>query len=61
MNALWTDYDENNRLILPSLSDIIKQYTEAKAIQQQNEPMTSVEFDLIDVTDFLQAIPTAIP
>jgi hypothetical protein len=43
------------------LSDIIKQYTEAKAIQQQNEPTASVEFDQINVTDFLPAIPTAIP
>jgi hypothetical protein len=55
------DYDENDRPILPSLSDIIKQYTEAKAIQQQNEPTSSVAFDPINVTDFLQAIPTAIP
>jgi hypothetical protein len=54
------DYDENDRPILSSLSDIIKQYTEATAIQQQNEPTTSVEFDPIDVTDFLPAIPTAI-
>ena len=55
------DYDENDRPILPSLSDIIKQYTEAKAVQQQNEPTTSAAFDLIDVTDFLPALPTAIP
>jgi hypothetical protein len=55
------DYDENDRPILPSLSDITKQYTEAKAIQQLNEPTTSVAFDLINITDFLPAIPTAIP
>jgi hypothetical protein len=55
------DYDENDRPILPSLPDIIKQYTEAKAIQQQNELTTSIEFDPINVTDFLPAIPTAIP
>jgi hypothetical protein len=55
------DYDENDHPILPSLSDIMKQYTDTKAIQQQNEPMKSVEFDPIDVTDFLPAIPQAIP
>jgi hypothetical protein len=55
------DYDENDHPTLPSLSDIIKQYTEAKAIQQQNEPTTSVELDPIYVTDFLPSIPTAIP
>jgi hypothetical protein len=55
------DYDENDRPILPSLSDIIRQYTEAKAVQQQNEPRTSAAFDLINVTDFLPALPTAIP
>ncbi len=55
------DYDENDRPILPPLSDIIKQYTEANAIQQRNEPATSVAFDLINVTDFLPAILTAIP
>jgi hypothetical protein len=55
------DYDENDHPILPFLSDIIKQYTEAKAVQQQNGPMTSAAFDLINVTDFLPALPTAIP
>jgi hypothetical protein len=55
------DYDENDRPILPSLSNIIKQYTEAKAVQQQNEPTTSAAFDPINVTDFLPALPTAIP
>jgi hypothetical protein len=48
------DYDENDHPILTSLSDIIKQYTEA-------EPAKSVEFVPINVTDFLPAIPTAIP
>jgi hypothetical protein len=55
------DYDENDCPILPSLSDIIKQYTKAKAVQQQNEPTTSAAFDPINVTDFLPALPTAIP
>jgi hypothetical protein len=55
------DYDENDRPILPSLSNIMKKYTEAKTVQQQNEPTTSAAFDPINVTDFLPAIPTAIP
>jgi hypothetical protein len=55
------DYDENDHLILFSLSDIIKQYTGAKEIQQQNKQTTSVEFDPTNVADFLPAILTAIP
>ncbi len=30
------DYDENDLPILPSLSDVIKEYSKAKAIQKEN-------------------------
>jgi hypothetical protein len=46
------DYNENNLPILPSLSDIIKSYSDAKAIQPTPEPTTPIEFDTSDNYDF---------
>ena len=42
------DYDENDLPILPSLSDLIKEYSKAKANQKENEPTISVEFEPVD-------------
>ncbi len=39
------DYNDDDRPILPSLSEIIKQYNEAKEEQQKNAPTISVDFD----------------
>jgi hypothetical protein len=50
-------YDENNRLILPSLTDIIKSYSEAKKLQQDNEPTVAIGGDPLNVIDFKRANP----
>jgi hypothetical protein len=42
------DYDKNDLPILPSLSDLIKEYSKAKANQKENEPTISVEFEPVD-------------
>ncbi len=55
------DYDENDRPILPSLSDIIKSYSEAKKLQQENEPMVAIGGDPLSVIDFPQANPPKNP
>ena len=36
------DYDENDHPILPPLSDIIKSYSEARRLQQENEPTMAI-------------------
>ena len=38
------NYDKNDRPLLPSLSDLIKQYSKAKAIQKENELTISIDF-----------------
>ena len=42
------DYDDGGRPILPSLSELIKQYNEAKEDQRQNTPTIGVDFEPID-------------
>jgi hypothetical protein len=39
------DYNENDCPILPSLSDIIKSYSDAKAMQSTTEPTSTTKFD----------------
>jgi hypothetical protein len=51
------DYDVNDQLILPSLSDIIKSYSKAKADQPNFEPGHSINFDGIIVNDALVPPP----
>jgi hypothetical protein len=51
------NYDENNHPILPSLSDIIKSYSEAKKLQQENEPTVGIGGDPLNVIDFPWANP----
>jgi hypothetical protein len=55
------DYDENDRPILPSLLDIIKSYSEAKKLQQENEPMVAIGGDPLNVIDFPRANPPKKP
>ena len=55
------DYDENDRPILPSLSDLIKQYSKAKAIQKENEPTINVDFEPVDISDYQPPYPIESP
>ncbi len=55
------DYDENNHPILPPLSDIIKSYSEARRLQQENEPTMAIRGDHIEDIDFPWANPTKNP
>jgi hypothetical protein len=55
------NYDENNRPILPSLLDIIKSYSEAKKLQQENEPTVAIGGDPLNVIDFPWANPPKKP
>ncbi len=55
------DYDENNSPILPPLSDIIKSYSEARRLQQENEPTLAIGGDLIKDIDFPHANPPKNP
>ncbi len=55
------DYDEYDCPILPSLSDIIKSYSEAKKLQQENEPMVAIGGDPLNVINFPQANPPKKP
>ncbi len=48
---LDVDYDVNDQPILPSLLDIIKSYSKAKADQPNIEPGLSIDFDGIMVND----------
>ena len=43
------DYDKNDCPLLPSLSDLIKQYSKAKAIKKENELVMSVDFEPVDI------------
>jgi hypothetical protein len=42
------DYDKNDNSILPSLSDIIKSYSDAKAMKPTYDPTPHIEFDAGD-------------
>jgi hypothetical protein len=55
------DYDENDRPILPPLLDIIKSYSEARRLQQENEPTMAIRGDPIEDIDFPQANPPKTP
>ncbi len=55
------NYDENDRRILPPLSDIIKSYSEARRLQQENEPMMAIGGDPIEDIDFTRANPPENP
>ena len=55
---LDVDYDENGRPILPSLSDIIKSYSKAKADQPIFEPIQHIDFDCIRGEDTLVPPPS---
>ncbi len=55
------DYDENDRPILPPLLDIIKSYSEARRLQQENEPKMAIGGDPIEDIDFPRANPTKNP
>jgi hypothetical protein len=46
------DYNENDHSILPSVSDIIKSYSAAKAMHPTLEPMTPIDFDKLNNYDF---------
>jgi hypothetical protein len=48
---LDVDYDVNDQPILPSLSDMIKLYSKAKADQPNFEPGHSIDFDGIMVNN----------
>jgi hypothetical protein len=52
------NYDENDHPILPPLSDIIKSYSEARRLQQENEPKMAIGGDPIEDIDFPRANPT---
>jgi hypothetical protein len=54
---LDVDYDVNDQPILPSLSDIIKSYSKAKADQPNFEPGLSIDFDGIIVNNALVPPP----
>jgi hypothetical protein len=51
------NYDENNRPILPPLSEIIKPYSEARRLQQENEPTMAIGGDPNEDIDFPWANP----
>ena len=53
------DYDENDRPILPSLSDIIKSYSDAKAMHPTPNPTTPIEFDTSNNYVFNPQKPTS--
>ncbi len=55
------DYDENDHPILPPLSDIIKSYSEARRLQQENEPTMAIRGDPIEDIDFPRANPPKNP
>jgi hypothetical protein len=55
------NYDESNHPILPSLSDIIKSYSEAKRLQQENEPAVAIGGDPLNIIDFPRTNPTKKP
>jgi hypothetical protein len=55
------DYDKNDLPILPSLSDLIKEYSKAKAIQKENEPTISVEFEPVDSNAYQPPNPLESP
>ncbi len=55
------NYDKNDRPLLPSLSDLIKQYSKAKAIQIENEPTISVDFEPVDISDYQPPYPLESP
>ncbi len=55
------DYDENNRPILPPLLDIIKLNSEARRLQQENEPTMAIGGDPIEDIDSPRANPTKTP
>jgi hypothetical protein len=55
------DYNENDHPTLPPLSDIIKSYSEARRLQEENEPTVAIGGDPIEDTDFPQANPLKNP
>ncbi len=55
------NYDESDCPISPPLSDIIKSYSEARRLQQENEPKMAIEGDPIEDIDFPRANPTKNP
>jgi hypothetical protein len=55
------DYDKNDCPLLPSLSDLIKQYSKAKAIQKENEPTINVDFELVDISNYQPPYPLESP
>jgi hypothetical protein len=46
------DYDENDRPLLPSLSDLIKEYNAAKELQKASAPTVSVDFEPVDISAY---------
>jgi hypothetical protein len=46
------DYDESDRPLLPSLSDLIKEYNAAKELQKASAPTVSVDFEPVDISAY---------
>jgi hypothetical protein len=58
---LGIDYDKNDCPLLPSLSDLIQQYSKAKALHKENEPTISVDFEPVDISNYQPPLPLESP